>query len=149
MLSNSMIIRTAWLYSTFGNNFIKTMLRLGKEKKEINVVYDQTGSPTYATDLAQAVIEIIKQVNSSEKNFKAGIYHYSNEGVCSWFDVATEIIIQSGLDCRINPILTAQYPTPAKRPAYSVFNKAKIKNTFQISVPWWKDSLKTCLGKIK
>jgi len=146
MLPNAIIIRTAWLYSTFGNNFVKTMIRLGKEKKEIKVVFDQFGSPTYAADLAQVIIEILKLNNTGY--FKPGIYHFSNEGACSWFDLASEIIFECKLNCRIVPIETHDYPTPAKRPAFSVFNKAKIKNTFNISIPWWKDSLKICLEKI-
>jgi len=146
MLPNAMIIRTAWLYSTFGNNFVKTMIRLGKEKNEIKVVYDQFGSPTYAADLAQVIIEILKLNNTGY--FKPGIYHFSNEGACSWFDLASEIIFECELNCSIVPIETHDYPTPAKRPAFSVFNKAKIKKTFNISIPWWKDSLKICLEKI-
>ena len=148
LLSNAIIIRTAWLYSSFGNNFMKTMLRLGKEKKEINVVYDQIGSPTYAADLALAIIEILKQTIDQQANFKPGIYHYANEGVCSWFDFASEIMFQSKVKCKVKPIQTIEYPTPAKRPAYSVFDKAKIKNAYNISIPWWKDSLKVCIEKI-
>jgi dTDP-4-dehydrorhamnose reductase len=146
MLPNAMIIRTAWLYSTFGNNFVKTMIRLGKEKKEIKVVFDQIGSPTYAADLAQVIIEILKLNNTGY--FKPGIYHFSNEGACSWFDLASEIMFESALNCKVVPIETHDYPTPVKRPAFSVFNKAKIKKTFNISIPWWKDSLKICLEKM-
>jgi dTDP-4-dehydrorhamnose reductase len=146
MLPNAMIIRTAWLYSTFGNNFVKTMIRLGKEKKEIKVVFDQIGSPTYAADLAQVIIEILKQNKTGY--FKPGIYHFSNEGACSWFDLASEIMFESRLNCKVAPIETHDYPTPVKRPAFSVFNKAKIKKTFNISIPWWKDSLNICLEKM-
>jgi dTDP-4-dehydrorhamnose reductase len=123
------------------------MLRLGNEKKEINVVYDQVGTPTYAADLALTIIEILKQTIDQPDNFKPGMYHYSNEGVCSWFDFASEIMYQSKLNCKVKPIQTIEYPTPAKRPAYSVFNKTKIKNTYNISIPWWKDSLKICIEK--
>jgi dTDP-4-dehydrorhamnose reductase len=146
MLPNAIIIRTAWLYSSFGNNFVKTMIRLGKEKKEIKVVFDQIGSPTYAADLSQVIIEILKQTNDT--NFKPGIYHFSNEGACSWFDFASEIMFQSKLNCKVYPIETHEYPTPVKRPAFSVFNKAKIKKVYNITIPWWKDSLKVCLEKI-
>ncbi len=148
-LSNAVIIRTAWLYSSFGNNFLKTMIRLGKEKKELKVVFDQIGTPTYASDLAQAIIVIINQTLKNPSEFKAGIYHYANEGVCSWYDFASEIMQQCKLNCRICPIETSEYPTPAKRPAFSVLNKSKIKKVYNISIPWWKDSLSLCLEKIK
>jgi dTDP-4-dehydrorhamnose reductase len=143
---DAIIIRTAWLYSSFGNNFVKTMIRLGKEKNEIKVVFDQIGSPTYAADLAQIIIEILNQTNAG--NFKPGIYHFSNEGACSWYDFASEIIFLNNLNCKVYPIETCEYPTPAKRPAFSVFNKTKIKKTFLVTIPWWKDSLKVCIEKI-
>lgn len=139
--NNSIIIRTSWLYSTTGNNFIKTMLKIGKEKKEISVVYDQIGSPTYAADLADAVLKIIHSAVTSEKNFVPGIYHYSNEGVCSWYDLAVEIFRIAGIDCKVRPIESKEYPLPAKRPLYSILNKNKIKSTFKLEIPHWKDSL--------
>lgn len=139
------IIRTAWLYSPYGSNFVKTMLRLGKEKSEINVVADQIGTPTYAADLARAIVKILPLLN--EKN--SGIYHYTNNGVCSWYDFATEIMTMSGLKCRVNPIKTEQYPTRATRPAYSVLDKSKIKEVFDVDIPHWRAGLEKCLGAIK
>jgi len=142
----SIIIRTAWLYSTFGNNFVKTMLRLGSERPELKVIYDQVGSPTYAEDLATAILSIISH---SEKNgVKPGIYHFSNEGVASWYDFAWEIINYAHKDCVVKPIEAKDYPLPAKRPSYSVFNKAKIKSTFNIEIPYWKTSLYKCLNEL-
>ena len=139
--NNSIIIRTSWLYSTTGNNFIKTMLKIGKEKKEISVVFDQIGSPTYAADLADAVLKIIHSAVINEKNFIPGIYHYSNEGVCSWYDLAVEIFRVADIDCKVRPIESKEYPLPAKRPLYSILNKDKIKSTFKLEIPHWKDSL--------
>jgi dTDP-4-dehydrorhamnose reductase len=144
--SRSIIIRTAWLYSTFGNNFVKTMLRLGTEKSEVRVLFDQVGTPTYAEDLASAILSI---VGFTEKNeVKQGIYHFSNEGVCSWYDFAWEIMNYSNKKCVVYPIETKDYPTPAKRPAFSVFNKLKIKQTFKIEIPYWKTSLYNCLDEL-
>ncbi|WP_321374571.1 dTDP-4-dehydrorhamnose reductase [uncultured Draconibacterium sp.] len=140
----TVIIRTAWLYSTFGNNFVKTMLRLGKEKDELGVVFDQVGSPTYAADLAAAILKVAE----SEK-FVPGIYHYSNEGVASWYDFALAIFELSGVDCKVKPVLSENFPTPAKRPAYSVLNKAKIKVTYELEVPYWRDSLKICIKHLE
>lgn len=137
------IIRTAWVYSVYGHNFVKTMLRLMKTKTELNVVADQFGSPTYANDLAAAILHII-----SSGNWVAGIYHFTNEGVITWFDFATEIKNMSGSSCVINPITTAQYPTPAKRPSYSVLDKTKIQETFGTRLKNWKDSLQQCLNKM-
>ena len=139
--NNAVIIRTSWLYSAFGNNFVKTILKLGKEKKELGIVFDQIGSPTYAGDLASAILQIISSSIADEKNYLPGIYHYANEGVCSWYDLAVEIIRVAGLDCKINPVETWEYPLPAKRPLYSVLNKNKIKSTFKLDIPHWKDSL--------
>jgi len=141
---NSIIIRTSWVYSSFGNNFVKTMLRLGKDKDELGVIFDQVGTPTYAADLAKAILDIIPKIN----NEKVTIYNYSNEGVLSWYDFAKEIMKMAKLDCKINPIETFQYPTPAKRPHYSLLNKSKIKDKFDIIVPYWKDSLDLCLQKM-
>ena len=140
---DAIIIRTSWLYSSYGNNFVKTISKYAKERNELSIVFDQIGCPTFAGDLAKSILEIIE---FSEKNeFKKGIYHFSNEGVCSWYDFTKEIVKMSKIDCKINPIRTSQYPTPAVRPAYSVFDKSKIKSTFKITVPFWKDSLKKCL----
>jgi len=138
---NSIIIRTSWVYSSFGDNFVKTILRLGKEKEELGVISDQVGTPTYARDLAKAILDIILKVN----NETVEIYNYSNEGVLSWYDFAKEIMRMAKLDCSINPIETKEYPTPAKRPHYSLLNKAKIKKEFGITIPYWKDSLNECL----
>ena len=137
----SVVIRTAWLYSAYGNNFVKTMRRLGAEKESLNVVADQIGSPTFAKDLAQAIVTILPQMNETNK----GIYHYTNEGVCSWYDFATEIMTLSGLACKVSPIPSSAYPTKATRPFYSVLNKEKIKNVFNIEIPHWKESLVKCL----
>jgi dTDP-4-dehydrorhamnose reductase len=141
---NSIIIRTAWVYSSYGANFVKTMLRLGKERDELGVIYDQVGSPTYAKDLAQAILEILPKLNNS----KPQIYHYSNEGVTSWFDFAKEIMRMAKVECQVNPIETKEYPTPAPRPHYSLLNKLKIKNAFDLTIPYWKDSLDQCLTQL-
>lgn len=140
---DTIIIRTAWLYSEFGNNFVKTMLRLSGERDEINVVSDQIGSPTYAGDLASAIHTII-----SNKNWQPGIYHFTNEGVASWYDFTKAIFEISEKNTRVNPIPTAQYPTPAKRPLYSVLSKNKIKQNYGITIPYWRDSLAECLKKL-
>ena len=141
---NSIIIRTSWVYSYYGNNFVKTMLRLGKEKEELCVIFDQVGTPTYAKDLALAILNIIPQI----ENHKVEIYNYSNEGVLSWYDFAKEIMKMAKLNCKINPIETYQYPTPAKRPHFSLLNKNKIKSTFNIEIPYWKDGLDDCLRRL-
>lgn len=137
----AVIIRTAWLYSPYGNNFVKTMRRLGAEKESLNVVTDQIGTPTYAGDLAEAILKILPQVSEKTK----GIYHFTNEGVCSWYDFATEIIAQSHFDCQINPIPSSAYPTKANRPFYSVLDKSKTKKTFNIKIQHWKKGLEKCL----
>lgn len=144
----SVIIRTSWLYSRFGNNFVKTMIRLGKERKELNVIYDQVGTPTCAKDLALVLLMII-QSPQLEAQQGTEVFHYSNEGVCSWYDFALAIFELAPIKCKVNPIETKDYPTPAKRPHYSLLNKAKIKNTFELSIPYWKDSLPECLEHIK
>ena len=138
---NSIIIRTSWVYSSFGNNFIKTMLRLAKERDSLGVIFDQVGTPTYARDLAKAILDIVLNI----KNETVVIYNYSNEGVLSWYDFAKEIMRMAKIDCQINPIETIDYPTPAKRPHYSLLNKSKIKEDFSIIIPYWKDSLDKCL----
>ncbi len=142
------IIRTSWLYSTFGNNFVKTMLRFGKEKGRLNVVFDQVGSPTYAADLAEAILIIVAASEKTPEKFVPGIYHFSDEGVASWYDFAKAIFEISGVNCVVNPVLTAEFPTSAKRPCYSVMDKSKIKNTFELAVPYWRDSLKICIEKL-
>ena len=139
----AVIIRTAWLYSNHGNNFVKTMRRFGNEKSEINVVADQIGSPTFAGDLAKAIVTLLPQMNEQNK----GIYHYTDEGVCSWYDFASEIMALSGMKCKVNPIPSSAYPTKAVRPFYSVLSKEKIKSTFNIDIPHWKESLKKCLSQ--
>lgn len=143
----AMIIRTSWVYSTFGHNFVKTMLRLGKERDELSVVFDQIGSPTYARDLAAVVLQILTK--NEEKNLPnntfSGIYHYSNEGLCSWYDFALAIFEIAQIKCHVLPIESKAYPTPAKRPPFSVLNKTKIKDTFEIEIPHWRESLKKCL----
>jgi dTDP-4-dehydrorhamnose reductase len=146
--ANSVIIRTSWVYSSFGNNFVKTMLRLGREREELGVIYDQVGTPTSARDLALAILSIIQHpVVNAQKATE--IYHFSNEGVCSWYDFAKAIFELSYIPCHVKPIETKDYPTPAKRPHYSLLNKAKIKNTFDMTIPYWKDSLQDCLDVLK
>ncbi len=142
--ANSIIIRTSWVYSGYGNNFVKTMLKLGKEREQLGVIYDQIGTPTYAADLAEAILEILPKID----NPKPEIYHYSNEGAISWYDFAKEIMKMAKRSCQINPIETKEYPTPAKRPHYSLLNKAKIKKDFDVTIPYWKDSLSACLTKL-
>jgi len=144
--SNSIIIRTSWIYSSLGTNFVKTMLKLGTEKESLNVVFDQIGTPTYARDLANAILSIIN--HPIIDNDDVAIYHYSNEGVASWYDFAKSIFEISNIDCKVNPIETHQYPTPAKRPYYSILNKAKIKRDYGLDIPYWRDSLKNCLFNI-
>jgi len=139
----SIIIRTAWLYSETGNNFVKTMLRLGSVKDEIGVVADQRGTPTCAGDLADVICKILES-----NRFYEGIYHYTNEGECTWFDFAVKIMELAGLTCRVRPLTTAEYPTRATRPAYSVLDKSRIRNTFGISIPQWETSLQKCLDRL-
>jgi dTDP-4-dehydrorhamnose reductase len=142
----SIIIRTSWLYSIYGNNFVKTMLRLSKERPELNVVCDQKGTPTYAADLARAILSIIVYTEK-EKIFHPGIYHYSNEGITNWFEFTEKILqLAERKNCQVNPIPTAQYPTKAARPEYSVLDKTKIKKTFHIIIPEWELSLKKCIN---
>tara|TARA_B110000971_G_scaffold210279_1_gene237319 strand:- start:11805 stop:12671 length:867 start_codon:yes stop_codon:yes gene_type:complete len=139
--ANSIIIRTSWVYAKYGNNFVKTMLRLGNEKEEISVVADQIGTPTNAADLAKAILTIVPQIN----NEVVEIFHYSNEGICSWYDLAKAIFEIEGVSLKVSPIETKQYPTPAERPFYSVLNKGRIKEKYQVEIPYWKDSLVRCL----
>ena len=139
----AMVIRTAWLYSTFGNNFVKTMLRLGREKDELGVIFDQIGTPTYARDLAVAIFAAIEQ------GIVPGIYHFSNEGVASWYDFTLAIHRLAGVACRVRPIHTIDYPTPATRPHYSVLDKSKIKSVYGIEIPHWAASLRECIALLE
>lgn len=141
--ADAVIIRTAWLYSEFGNNFVKTMIRLGKERDSLNVVYDQVGSPTYAADLAAAIMTIV-----NADKWVAGIYHFTNEGVCSWYDFTIAIHQLAGIQCDINPIRSEQYPTPTERPHYSVLDKQKIRDTYEVNVPHWYEALQRCIEKM-
>lgn len=141
--NKTMIIRTAWLYSIYGNNFVKTMIRLGKEKESLGVIFDQIGTPTYARDLANVIMMAIN------KGVKAGVFHFSNEGVISWYDFTKAIHRIAGIEnCKVKPLHTSEYPTPAARPAYSVLDKTKIKETYGIEIPYWEDSLKECIDKL-
>ena len=142
---NAFIIRTSWLYSEYGHNFVKTILRLAAEREELKIVSDQVGTPTYAGDLADAILNIL---NSNYRPEGIQIFHYSNEGVVSWYDFAKAIVEIDNLDCRIIPITTTEYPLPAKRPAYSVMSKQKFKQTFRLYIPEWKESLITCLKNL-
>lgn len=141
---NAMIIRTAWLYSSFGHNFVKTMIRLGKERDQLGVVADQIGTPTYARDLASTILAIV------EKGVRPGVYHYTDEGTASWFDFAIAIHRIYGIKgCRVKPLHTDEYPTPAQRPHYSVLDKSKIKREFDLQIPHWQDALAECIEQIK
>ena len=143
LCSRSMVIRTAWLYSTFGNNFVKTMIRLGRERDSLGVIFDQVGTPTYARDLARAIFVAICQ------GVVPGVYHFSNEGVCSWYDFTKAIHRLAGIaDCKVKPLHTEEYPTLAKRPHYSVLDKTKIKKIYNTEVPYWEDSLKECIDAL-
>ena len=147
MPTNAMIIRTSWVYSEYGNNFVKTMLRLGKERDEINVVSDQIGSPTYATDLAKAILKIIDNRDYQDKDKATEIYHHSNKGEISWYDFTKEIFKLAKIDCKVSPITTEQYPTPAKRPRNTLMSKDKIAETFSVGISDWKFSLVSCIVK--
>ena len=145
---NAIVIRTAWLYSTYGKNFVKSMIKYGTERDELNVVFDQVGTPTYAYDLADAILQILPQLEAMPKPY-TDLFHYTNEGVCSWYDFTQHILRHENIDCKVNPIRSEQYPTPAKRPAFSVLDKSKIKNKFNITIPYWTDSLDVMLNKLK
>ncbi|MCQ2337013.1 MAG: dTDP-4-dehydrorhamnose reductase [Paludibacteraceae bacterium] len=148
VLPTAVIIRTAWLYSEFGNNFVKTMIRLGGERDTLGVVFDQIGTPTYALDLASAMITVMEKIFDSGNVF-GGIYHFTNEGVCSWYDFTVKIHEIAGIkSCKVSPIESKDYPAKAPRPSYSVLNKAKIKNTFGIVIPHWEESLKLCIAQL-
>ncbi|MBK8194474.1 MAG: dTDP-4-dehydrorhamnose reductase [Lewinellaceae bacterium] len=146
----SMVVRTSWVYSAFGNNFVKTMLRLGAERKTLNVVFDQIGTPTYAPDLAGAILQVIRKVGTREIPAADihGVWHYSNEGVTSWYDFAHAIFELKKMDCRVHPITTADFPTPALRPPFSVLDKGKIKAAFNLEIPHWRESLIRCLKEL-
>ena len=149
MPTNAIIIRASWVYSEYGNNFVDTMLRLGKERGELSVVNDQIGSPTYATDLAKIILKIINNKNYQAKDQATEIYHYSNKGKISWYEFAKEIFELADIHCAVKPITTKQYPTPAKRPKNTLMNKAKIAKTFSVGISDWKESLNTCIAILK
>ncbi len=138
--NEAVVIRTSWLYSSFGNNFVKTMIRLGNERDSLNVIFDQIGTPTYAADLAQTMMQVV-----NAKDFIPGIYHFSNEGVCSWYDFTIAIHQSKNIECKVIPIESSAYPVRTPRPHYSVLNKAKIKSTYGIEIPHWMDGLKRCI----
>jgi dTDP-4-dehydrorhamnose reductase len=144
----SLVIRTSWLYSTFGNNFVKTMIRLGKERESVSVVFDQIGTPTYAENLASAILQIIDRISAEDKNFVAGIFHYTDEGVCSWYDFACAVMKLNNLKCKVYPIETKDYPVPAKRPHYGVLNKTKIKSVYGIDINHWYSSLEKMIDSL-
>ncbi len=145
--AGGMVIRTSWVYSSFGNNFVKTMLRLGSERKELGVIFDQIGTPTYARDLAFCILKIIEKLESGEVGEEVfnEVYHFSNEGVTSWYDFAKAIFEIKKMEVKVNAIETSEYPTPAKRPPFSVLNKSKIKSVFDLEIPHWRESLRECL----
>ena len=145
---DGIVIRTSWLYSAYGNNFVKTMLRLGNERNELGVIFDQVGTPTNASDLAKTCLDILAYSKEENINSKGNLYHFSNEGVASWYDFSIAIMALGKVDCHIKPIETKDYPTPAKRPHFSVLNKSKIKNDFEIDIPYWRDSLAKCILKL-
>ena len=146
---DAIVIRTSWLYSAYGNNFVKTMLKLGHDRDELGVIFDQVGTPTNASDLAKTCLDILSDKSSENISANGKIYHYSNEGVASWYDFATAIMELGSLDCKVRPIETKDYPTPAKRPHYSVLNKTKIKTDYNLEIPYWRDSLDKCIEKLK
>ena len=146
---DAIVIRTSWLYSAYGNNFVKTMLRLGNERDELRVIFDQVGSPTNALDLAKTCLDILSYSKDTNINCKGNLYHFSNEGVASWYDFSIAIMTLGKVSCSVKPIETKDYPTPAKRPHFSVLNKSKIKNDFKIDIPYWRDSLAKCILKLK
>jgi len=144
--NNAIILRTSWLYSEYGNNFVKTIIKLANEREELRIIADQIGTPTYAGDLASAIMTVI---NNYPKTQKTEVYHFSNQGIASWYDFAVEIVSLSRLDCNVKPIRTEEYPLPAIRPFYSVMDKRKFTDTFNIEIPHWKESLKTCISNLK
>ncbi len=149
MPNNAIIIRTSWLYSEFSNNFVKTMLKLAQQRDSLKVIFDQIGTPTYANDLAQAIMVIVQSERFNQTSLPSELYHYSNEGVCSWYDFSKAIFELTAIDCSVSPIETKDYPTAAARPHYSLLNKTKIKRDYNLSIPYWKDSLAQCISNIK
>ena len=145
---DGIVIRTSWLYSAYGTNFVKTMRRLGKERNKLDVIYDQLGTPTNASDLAKTCLDILAFSKETNINAKGNVYHYSNEGVASWYDFAKAIMELGEIECEVRPVETKNYPTAAKRPHFSVLNKAKIKNDFEIEIPYWRASLARCISKL-
>ncbi|MFC2116976.1 dTDP-4-dehydrorhamnose reductase [Bacteroidota bacterium] len=146
---NGIIIRTSWLYSEFGNNFVKTILRLSRDNKPLKVVFDQTGCPTYARDLAIAILEMIRNDHGKGQKSIYNVYHYSNTGICSWYEFAESILKLSGSVCRVEPVESKDFPTRAARPRYSVLDKSKLLGDYPLSIPHWKDSLEDCLKELK
>jgi dTDP-4-dehydrorhamnose reductase len=146
--NHTMVIRTSWLYSSYGSNFAKTILSKAKENDSLRVVFDQIGTPTWAADLAAAIMSVISSVIRNQSAFTAGIYNYSNEGICSWYDFATAIVEEAGLNCKVNPILSAEFKSAAKRPFYSVLDKSKIKECYNIEIPHWRESLRKCIRNL-
>ena len=145
---DGIVIRTSWLYSVYGNNFVKTMLRLGNDRDELGVIFDQVGTPTNASDLAKTCLDVLAYSKEANINSKGNLYHFSNEGVSSWYDFSIAIMTLGKVNCHVKPIETKDYPTPAKRPHFSVLNKSKIKNDFEIDIPYWRDSLEKCILKL-
>ncbi|OUR68887.1 dTDP-4-dehydrorhamnose reductase [Cycloclasticus sp. 46_83_sub15_T18] len=146
---DALIIRTSWVYSPFANNFVKTVLQLGQQRDALTVIFDQLGSPTYAPDLAEAIMQIVANESFNQPDITTQLYHYSNEGACSWYDFSKAIFELSKMSCEVSPIETKDYPTAATRPHYSLLNKAKIKQQFTLDIPYWKDSLIRCLASLK
>jgi len=144
----ALVIRTSWLFSVFGKNFVKSMINRMDQRSDLKVVYDQVGTPTYAEDLARAIMQIISEVDAGKRDFTPGIFHYSNEGICSWYDLAITVCRLINCSGNVIPIETHQYPTPAPRPAYSVLNKSKIKRVYGVKVPYWRDSLEQCIKNL-
>ena len=149
MVTNAIIIRTSWVYSEYGSNFVKTMLKLGQERDNINVISDQLGTPTYAHDLSLMIMTIIQSENFAQAVFKSSLYHFSNEGVCSWYDFSKAIFELAGIVCRVKPIETKEYSSLVARPYLSILNKAEIKNIYSLTIPYWRDSLKQCLEQLQ
>jgi len=145
---HTLIIRTSWLYSSYGSNFVRTILRKAGSEESISVVFDQAGSPTYAADLAAAILDIISGVIQNRHLFVPGIFNYSNEGVCSWYDLATEIVAAAGSACNVIPVRSSQFPSKVRRPAYSVLDKSKIREHYNLTIPHWRTSLNNCISKI-
>jgi len=143
--TSAVIVRTAWLYSPVGHNFVKTILKLAKEKDGLEVVYDQTGAPTFAPDLAKAILDILQNVEAGKVPWTSGIFHFTNSGVCSWFDLALATIRMAGIECDVRPVTSAQFARPAPRPHFSVLSTEKIRSVYQVQIPYWRDSLNTCI----